>query len=81
VVNPPGFQHVSSNLLHLLFQSLHSVINGRATNRRGAAPIGTASLGRRIGVTVQNHDAFNRDGELLGHDLSKRSLLPLTVRR
>src|SRR6266568_1671483 len=71
---------MSGNLLHLLFQPLSSVEDGRTTDSQSATAIGAAPLRRRIGITVHNQDTLNRDGELLGDDLGKRGLFALAVR-
>src|SRR5712691_10563838 len=80
-IRSTGLQHMGCNLLHLLLQPLDSSENGRTTNCRGAAPIGAASLWRRIGIAMHNQDILYWDAKFLRDDLGKGRLFSLTVRR
>src|SRR2546429_6413463 len=68
-----------SNLLHLFFESLHSVIDRRATNCRSAAPMGPTSLGCGIRVAMHHQHILYRDAKLLRHDLGKCCFFSLTM--
>ena len=51
----------------------------RTCGRRAATGVGAQAVRRGVRVAVLHLDVFHRQTELLGHDLRKRRLVPLTL--
>ena len=51
----------------------------RARRRRAATGVGAQAVRRGVRIAVLHLDVFHRQTELLGHDLRKRRLVPLTL--
>src|SRR5437588_2262458 len=68
-VGSAGFQHVRSNVLHLLLQSLDSSVDGGATHRHCTAPVRVASFWRRVGVAMEHHNVLYGNAKFLSSDL------------
>src|SRR5262249_12001081 len=80
-ISGAGLQHVSSDLFHLRLDPRASVEDGRAANRRSAAPIRAASFWRRVSIAIDDLHILYRDTKLTGNDLGKCRLLALPMWR
>src|SRR5439155_22760473 len=74
-----GFEKMSRDLLRLVAQLAGHHRCGGAANRRAAAGVSAQPVRRVIRVALLNLNVGSRDAQLLGNDLGKGRLVPLSL--
>ena len=73
-------EHQRRELARLVAHLARHDGDGAAGDGGRAAAVGAEAVRRLVGVAVADHDVVRRDADLLGDDLRKRRLVPLSER-